>query len=367
MFDSLSPEALARASARRPLVVVVSWVVALAAGMALFVSLLGSATTTQFKFTNKSEAQRGVDLMEELRGLPLSTNEVVIVRSESLTVDDPEFRDTVDGMVAELRALGPGVIRQETLVSFYEARLPFLVSSDRRTTIIPFTMAGDFDDATDNIGQVLEVAKDANVTGDLEVLVTGQATMSDDFERVGQEGIKTGEMFGVPIALIILALVFGALAAALVPIILAFTSIFVALGAAALVGQIFALSFFVENIIFMVGLAVGIDYSLFIVARYREERAHGLDKIEAVARSGATASRAVLFSGITVVIALIGMLMVPFNVFIGLGIGSILVVIASVISAMTLLPAILSLLVLQRRLRGGTPGPSQRRAARRFS
>ena len=160
--------------------------------------------------------------------------------------------------------------------------------------------------------------------------------MSDDFERVGQEGIKTGEMFGVPIALIILALVFGALAAALVPIILAFTSIFVALGAAALVGQIFALSFFVENIIFMVGLAVGIDYSLFIVARYREERAHGLDKIEAVARSGATASRAVLFSGITVVIALIGMLMVPFNVFIGLGIGSILVVIASVISAMTL-------------------------------
>ena len=128
------------------------------------------------------------------------------------------------------------------------------------------------------------------------------------------------------------------------PGILAFTSIFVALGAASLVGQAFGLSFFVENIIFMIGLAVGIDYSLFIVARYREERARGHDTVDAVGRTGATASRAVLFSGITVVIALIGMLTVPFNVFIGLGIGAILVVVASVASAMTLLPAILSLL-----------------------
>ena len=125
---------------------------------------------------------------------------------------------------------------------------------------------------------------------------------------------------------------------------MAFTSIFVALGAASLVGQAFGLSFFVENIIFMIGLAVGIDYSLFIVARYREERARGHDTVDAVGRMGATASRAVLFSGITVVIALIGMLTVPFNVFIGLGIGAILVVVASVASAMTLLPAILSLL-----------------------
>ncbi|MCH7800726.1 MAG: MMPL family transporter, partial [Chloroflexi bacterium] len=145
-------------------------------------------------------------------------------------------------------------------------------------------------------------------------------------------------------ALIILALVFGTLIAAVLPLILAIASIIVALGAAALVGQVFALSFFVTNIIFMIGLAVGIDYSLFIVARYREERARGLEKIDAIARAGGTASRAVLFSGITVVIALIGMLLVPFNIFIGLGTGAILVVVASVLSALTLLPAILSIL-----------------------
>ena len=89
---------------------------------------------------------------------------------------------------------------------------------------------------------------------------------------------------------------------------------------------------------------MGIDYSLFIIARYREERARGLDKLEAIGRSGSTASRAVFFSGMTVVLALIGMLLVPFNVFIGLGLGAILVVVASVLAAMTLLPAALSLL-----------------------
>ena len=256
----------------------------------------------------------------------------------------PRFGRPWKASLAICRRWAQRLIRQGTLVSFYQTGSPFLVSRDRRATLVPFTMAGDFDDATDNIGQVVDVVTQADVAGDLEVLVTGQATAGKDFQEVGQKGIETAEIFGVPIALIILVLVFGALAAAVLPIILAFTSIFVALGAASLVGQAFGLSFFVENIIFMIGLAVGIDYSLFIVARYREERARGHDTVDAVGRTGATASRAVLFSGITVVIALIGMLTVPFNVFIGLGIGAILVVVASVASAMTLLPAILSLL-----------------------
>ena len=121
-----------------------------------------------------------------------------------------------------------------------------------------------------------------------------------------------------PLPSIILILVFGALVAALVPIMLAAISIVVALGAVALVGQAFALSFFVTNIVLLIGLPVGIDYSLFIVARYREERARGREKMEAIARTGATASRTVFFSGMTVVFALIGLLMVPFNIFISL-------------------------------------------------
>ena len=119
-----------------------------------------------------------------------------------------------------------------------------------------------------NIGSVIEVVDDANDNSEFEVLIFGQATVGEDFQEVAQEGLEKGELFGFPVALIILVVVFGALVAALVPILLAVVSIIVAFGIASLVGQAFGLSFFVENIILMIGLAVGIDYSLFIVARY---------------------------------------------------------------------------------------------------
>ena len=116
----------------------------------------------------------------------------------------------------------------------------------------------------------------------------------------------------------------------LIPIILGVMAIAIALGAAALFGLGFDLPFFIANIITMIGLAVGIDYSLFIVSRYREERADGLDELDAIARTGATASRAVLFSGLTVVVALAGMLLLPNTIYRSIGLGAILVVVVAV-------------------------------------
>ena len=111
-----------------------------------------------------------------------------------------------------------------------------------------------------------------------------------------------------------------------------------------LVGQAFDLSFFIVNIITIFGLAVGIDYSLFIIQRYREERLRGFEKLDAIVRAGETASRAVLFSGGAVVIALLGLLLVPDLGYRSVGIGAIAVAIAAVVAALTLLPAILSTL-----------------------
>jgi RND superfamily putative drug exporter len=344
MFNRLSSEALARASASHPWRTVLAWLVVLVASAALVATLFADGVTSAFTFTNKPESQRGADLIEELRGVPSSTNEVVVVLSKSLTVDAPEFERFVGDLREDLAALEGEVIRSGTLLSYYDARIPALVSQDRRATILPFAMAGDFDDASDNIGKVIAVVDTRGGQSEFEVLITGQAAAGQDFEKIAEEGLATGEAFGIPVALIILVLVCGAVVAAAVPIVLAIGAILVALGAAALVGQVFSLSFFVQNVVFMIGLAVGIDYSLFIVSRYREERAGGRDKLEAIAHTGNTATRAVFFSGVTVVLALIGMLMVPFNVFIGLGIGAILVVAASVLAAMTLLPAALSLL-----------------------
>lgn len=137
-----STEHIALASARRPWVVVGLWLVTLVIAVVLISTLLADALTTQFAFTTTPESQLGLDLIEELRGVPNSTNEVVIVQSDKLTVDDGAFQQAVEDIFEDLKELGPEVIRQDTLVNFYQAELPFLVSKDRQTTIMPFAMAG---------------------------------------------------------------------------------------------------------------------------------------------------------------------------------------------------------------------------------
>ena len=145
-------------------------------------------------------------------------------------------------------------------------------------------------------------------------------------------------------ALLILVVLFGTIVAALVPIGLSVICIIAALGLAALIGQVFELVFFVTLMITMIGLAVGIDYSLLIISRFRDEMGRGLDKYEATARTGATAGRTVLFSGLTVVVALCGLLIVPFSFFQSLALGAILVVLVALAATLTLLPAVLALM-----------------------
>ena len=154
----------------------------------------------------------------------------------------------------------------------------------------------------------------------------------------------TGETIGISVAIIILALVFGAVTAALIPVVLAVASIFVAIGLVAILGQAVDLNDFVPNIMTMMGLAVGIDYCLFILSRYKEERQKGFNKHDSIVNSGSTAGKAVMFSGLTVVFALVGMFIIPEKTFHALGVGAILVVFVAVMAGITLLPAILGIL-----------------------
>ncbi len=113
-------------------------------------TLLASGLTTQIALTNDPESARAEDLLEErLRG-PEPTNEIIIVRSETATVDDPEFQAQVEGIFADVSALGPEIVAGGT--NFYQSNDPSLVSEDRHTTILPFVMAGDHEEAQDNIG-----------------------------------------------------------------------------------------------------------------------------------------------------------------------------------------------------------------------
>ncbi len=341
MAFGLSTEALARTSARHPWLVISAWAVLFVTALALTVSLSSSALTTKIGLTNNPESEKARAILEDLRG-PEHANEIVIVQSPDKTVDDPQFRAFVEGLYVDISALGSDVIDRG--LSYYQTKDESLVSTDRRTTILPFVMAGDITHADDKIDQVISVIERADGRSGFHVLTSGGASIHKDFQTVAQSDLERGEAIGIPIALVVLVLVFGALTAAVIPLVLGVFSIVVAIGLTALLGQAFQFSFFVTNVITMMGLAVGIDYSLFVVSRYREERRRGRDKLDAIAATGATASRAVFFSGMTVVLALFGMLLVPSTIFRSLGAGAIIVVIISVLVSMTLLPAILGLL-----------------------
>ncbi len=305
-------------------------------------ALLDSATTTDFRLADRYESERAAALLEDrLRG-PKPVTELVIVQSPTLTVDDPEFQEMVESLHDEIMALGPDTV--ELGVHYYLTNDPISVSPDRKTTILAFVLAGNTQEATGNVEDVIHIVQEADEAADFRVLIRGDASVAFENNEMSAADLEKGERFGIPIALIILLVLFGTIVAIFLPLGIAIVAIMLALAAVGVIGQFFQLIFFVTMMITMIGLAVGIDYSLLIVSRFREEMSSGLDKQEAISKTGDTAGRTVLFSGTTVVVALLGMLIVPVSFFQSLGLGAILVVIAALAATLTLLPAVLSLL-----------------------
>jgi RND superfamily putative drug exporter len=310
--------------------------------MGIMSALLSGALTTTAGTTSKPDSRKGELLLEsKLRG-PQKANEAVIISSPDATVDDVAFKSEVEAIYGKINALGPDVVASAT--NYYDSGVEGYVSQDRHTTIIPVVMAQDLDTAANNIDKILKIIDETNGNSGYKVYVSGTASIGHDFNTAAEQDLAQGEMIGGLIALVILILVLGAVVAAVVPIILAVVAIVAALGVTALVGQGFHLSFFVTNMITMMGLAVGIDYSLFVLSRFREERLRGHDVVTSVDIASATAGHAVLFSGLTVIIALLGMLIMPSTIFRSIAAGAIFVVSFAIIASLTLLPALLRLL-----------------------
>ena len=178
MSVNISTESIARASSRRPLRTIGIWVVFFVIAMFLRASLFEDVITTEFAITNDPESAVGNELIEEkLMTGPKGTNEVVIIQSQELTVDDESFQQFVNSVHADVAALGPDIIRQETLLNYFQIKAEFLVSQDRHTTLLPFTMAGDVDDASEHIDAVTDVVDGFKGTPGFKILMTGQATV----------------------------------------------------------------------------------------------------------------------------------------------------------------------------------------------
>jgi RND superfamily putative drug exporter len=333
-------EKLARVCARRPWITIAIWIVAIALAMFFNVTMLDDALVTEVEPTNNPESSEALDIMNERLGISAyeDLDETIIIRSSTLKVDDAEFRSHVKQLYDELMTMGEDVFLGGA--TYYMTQDPSMVSANRNSTFIALTMPMDADERMEEVYEI----GDSYATGSFEVFYTGSASFMADSMELGESSMVRGETIGISAAIVILAIVFGALAAAVLPIVLGVVSIAVALGLTALVGQTMDLTFMISNMITMMGLAVGIDYSLFVLTRFREERQRGREKMDAIGVAGATASRAVFFSGITVVLALTGLVMFPLSIFISMGIGSILVVLMAIAASLTLLPAMLGLL-----------------------
>jgi putative drug exporter of the RND superfamily len=330
-------ERLARASSRRPWLVLGLWLTVILSAfvlVAMFLAFEGEAEIT--RTTESKQADRILD-----EGFPQeaaagnSISEVVVVRAERGDVRAEAARARVATLADELRGAGA-----QRVVTYAEERP--LVSQDGDSTVLLLALGRD---GEDDVEAVVDVVERLDEDPGYAAAVTGERTADADEDAASLEDLKKGELFfGAPVAFVILLLVFGTVVAGLVPLMLAIASIVVALALVALLAQAYDLSVFTQNMLIGMGLALGIDYSLFTLSRYREERLKGRKKHDAITIAGATAGRAVLFSGIAFVLAMLGLLLVPSTIFRSLAAGAILVGIVSVIAALTLLPAVLALL-----------------------
>ena len=254
-------ERLGRASSRHPWRIIFAWVGAIVVAIGLSAALLPGNLTTQGHVTGSPESARAERLFFDRQHFPPDRNgvdELVVVRSSTLLARDPAFTRFGQRLLAQAQATG-AVFRTRVLG----------VSKDGHAVLIGIQRKADVD-------PLIPVVERANGRDGFTVVMTGEGTLDYDFDHLSQHDLKSGELqFGLPAALIILLLVFGAVVAGVIPLVMAMIAIVVALGLCAIIAAEFTLSVFVVNMLTGMGLALGIDYSLFVVSRYREERAGG--------------------------------------------------------------------------------------------
>ena len=271
-------------------------------------------------------------------GTPPGTTLLFVFESDKLLVTDPAFKTALLDAIAPLRTDD----RVQTIRTYYDApaQSVSLLSRDRHGTLVSVTLR-DVRSVADGYWEDLR----GSVRSDtLTVMATGSLPLNHDINKTLNADLQRAEVVSLPIALVLLVLVFGTVVGALIPI---------GVGVLAIVGGIggvFALSHFTNvspyalNIVTLIGLGTAIDYSLFIVARFREELARGASREDALARAMGTAGRAVVFSGVTVAIGLSGMLFFEGTFLSSLGVAGAIVVAMAVLYALTFLPALLAIL-----------------------
>ncbi|MFF4210353.1 MMPL family transporter [Streptomyces sp. NPDC001796] len=287
----------------------------------------------------KGETHTAAKIIEDA-GIKQPAGESVLIQAKdgTVTATDPRFRAAVTAVVRAVDGTG----RVTDVTSPYDTKT---ISKDGRSALVQFDMRGDADTAGDRVEPVLEAV--AGVQKDhpqLRIEEIGAASMRKTFSDAFGNDFKQAEYSAVPVALGILLIAFGALVAALLPVALAITAIMATMGLMGIVSHLQAMNDTANSVMLLVGMAVGVDYCLFYLRREREERAAGRDAATALRIAAATSGRAVIVSGVTVCVAMAGMLFTGLATFEAMGLASLMVVAVAMVGSVTVLPALLSLL-----------------------
>ncbi|MEY9856077.1 RND superfamily putative drug exporter [Catenulispora sp. GAS73] len=291
-----------------------------------------------------TDAQNGVgssaQALQILQNAGLSdpASEMVLVHSASQTADTPSFRTAVNAVVSGVQSTG----QSAPIQSPYNAGL---ISKDGHYALVVFDVVGAPDKASDHAQPILDaVAKVRAQNPDMKFDEFGDASGQKWLNDSLGKDFKRAEWTAVPLAFGILLVAFGALIAAVLPVLLAVTAFVAALGLLDLVSHAIPVASTSTSVMLLMGLAVGVDYCLFYLRRERQERAAGRSPQEALNVAAATSGHSVLVSGITVMVAMAGMFLTGMHIFDGFALASILVVAIAMLGSVTVLPALLSML-----------------------
>ncbi|MFF5016321.1 MMPL family transporter [Streptomyces sp. NPDC001165] len=313
----------------------------------------------------KGETHTAARIIDDA-GIEQPAGETVLIQSKdgAAKATSGEFRAAVTDVVKAVGATGKVV----NVTSPYDTRT---ISRDGRSALVQFDMRGEADTAADRVEPVLKaVAGVQKDHGSLRIEEIGGASMKKQYDDAFGNDFQQAEYSAVPVALGILLIAFGALVAALLPVGLAITAIMATMGLMGLVSHVQPMSDTANSVMLLVGMAVGVDYCLFYLRREREERDAGRDPGTALRIAAATSGRAVIVSGVTVCVAMAGMLFTGLATFEAMGLASLMVVAVAMVGSVTVLPALLSLLgervekgripfLGRRRRRQGAPAESR--------
>lgn len=341
----------ARASSRRPKTVIALWLTFVVACVAL-----GSAAGTRALTNSGSNVGQSAHAYDTLHraGLVPAETEEILIRSASAH------------RTASATAAFATRARRLAVVSSVRtpASTPSLATDAGRTALAVVRLRGDPDKADSHVMPVIRLVSTMRPQlHDVTLQETGDASVDHAISGLVSRGLARAEMLSLPITLLILVLAFGALVAASVPLLLGITSVAAASGALGVVSHLVPESSTTSTVTLLVGLAVGVDYSLFAVRRWRAERRAGASPEQALDVTSGTVGRAIVVAGATVIIGLAGLLFSGMSVFVSIGLGAIIVVAIAVLGSLTVLPAAVAL--LGDRLDKGHIGRRRSRRSRR--